>query len=137
MGVRDKLQQKLAKAFDTKLADAVNNFTGSYVIQSGWDPITETGGETSVTYTGRGVLSEYSLGFGALSDNGTSRINGVNILVGDINLLALTNEVTDTPAVDHTITAPDLVTGKPQAYKVINVSTDPVSATYDIQLRRA
>ncbi|SQB40268.1 Uncharacterised protein [Citrobacter koseri] len=43
MGIREKLQSKVAKAFDTKLADAVNDFTGSYVIQTGWDPVTETG----------------------------------------------------------------------------------------------
>lgn len=125
MGIREKLQTKVAKAFDTKLADAVNDFTGSYVIQSGWDPVTETGGETTVTYTGRGVLSKYSL----------NRIDGVNILHGDLKLTALTNEVTDEPKVDHFITAPDF-TGEQQRYKVITAGTDPAKATYSIQLRR-
>lgn len=126
MGIREKLQTKVAKAFDTKLADAVNDFTGSYVIQSGWDPVTETGGKTTVTYTGRGVLSKYSL----------NRIDGVNILHGDLKLTALTNEVTDEPKVDHFITAPDLITGEQQRYKVITAGTDPAKATYSIQLRR-
>lgn len=137
MGIRDKLQTKLAKAFDTKLSDAVNQFTGSYVIQSGWDPVTETGGETTVTYTGRGVFSDYTIGFGTLSDSGLGRIEGVNILAGDVNLTALTNEVTDKPAVNHVITGPDLVTGAMQNYTVINVTSDPAGATYSIQLRRA
>ncbi|HBR5057549.1 TPA: glutamate 5-kinase [Klebsiella pneumoniae] len=127
MGIREKLQSKVAKAFDTKLADAVNDFTGSYVIQTGWDPVTETGGETTVTYTGRGVLSKYSL----------NRIDGVNILHGDLKLTALTNEVTDEPKVDHFIIAPDLITGEQQRYKVITAGTDPAKATYSIQLRRA
>ncbi|QVV63290.1 glutamate 5-kinase [Citrobacter koseri] len=127
MGIREKLQTKVAKAFDTKLSDAVNNFTGSYVIQTGWDPVTETGSETTVTYTGRGVLSKYSL----------NRIDGVNILHGDLKLTALTNEVTDEPKVDHIITAPDLITGAQQRYKVITAGSDPAKSTYSIQLRRA
>lgn len=126
MGIRDELQTDIAEAFDTDLAGAVNTFSGRYTIQSGWDPITETGGETVVTYTGRGVLSRYK----------NSRIDNVNIMAGDLRLTALKNEVTDEPDVGHFITAPDLVTGEPQTYTVIDVSTDPVAATYKIQLRR-
>lgn len=126
MGIRDELQTDIAEAFDTDLADAVNDFSGRYVIQSDWDPVTEAGGETAVTYTGRGVLSRYK----------QSRIDNVNILAGDLKLTALVNEVTDKPAVDHIITAPDLVTGLPQTYQVKDVSTDPAKATYRIQLRR-
>lgn len=126
MGIRDELQTELAEAFDIDLADAVNSFTGRYVIKSGWDPVTETGGETAVTYTGRGVLSRYK----------TSRIDNVNILAGDLRLTALQNELTDEPAVNHLITAPDLVTGEPQLYEVKDVSADAAAATYKIQLRR-
>lgn len=126
MGIRDELQADIAEAFDTDLADAINAFTGRYVIQSGWDPVTETGGETAVTYTGRGVLSRYK----------TSRIDNVNILAGDLRLTALKNEVTDEPAVNHQITATDLVTGESQLYEVKDVSTDAAAATYKIQLRR-
>ncbi|OIX96219.1 glutamate 5-kinase [Serratia fonticola] len=129
MGIRDELQAEIASAFDAEdeLKDAVNDFTGSYVEQSGWDPITETGSETTITYTGRGVLSRYKL----------NRIDGVNILHGDLKLTALTNEVTDKPAVDHFIDAPDLVTGNQQRYTVITVGTDAAQATYSIQLRRS
>lgn len=126
MGIRDEIQTDIAEAFDADLADAVNAFTGRYVIQSGWDPVTEAGGETAVNYTGRGVLSRYK----------TSRIDNVNILAGDLKLTALVNEVMDEPAVDHIITAPDLVTGMPQEYQVMDVSTDPARATYRLQLRR-
>lgn len=126
MGIRDELQTDIAEAFDTDLADAVNDFSGRYVILSGWDPVTETGGETVVTYTGRGVLSRYK----------TIRIDNVNILAGDLRLIALKNEVTDEPAIDHIITAPDLITGNLQDYTVVDASTDPAAATYKIQLRR-
>ncbi len=126
MGIRDELQTDIAEALDTDLDDAVNYFSGRYVIQSDWDPVTETGGETAVIYTGRGVLSRYK----------QSRIDNVNILAGDLKLTALVNEVTDKPVVDHIITAPDLVTGLPQTYLVKDVSTDPAKATYRIQLRR-
>lgn len=126
MGMRDEIQEELAAAFDDDLADAVNEFDGLYVIQGEWDPITETGGETQVTYTGRGVLDSYSL----------DRIDGVNILSGDMLLIALKNEVTDKPRVDHTITTIDLVTELQQQYKVISVNADPAQAHYELQLRR-
>lgn len=127
MGIRDELQEDIAEAFDTDLADAINAFTGSYVIEGDVDPVTEESASETVTYAGRGVLSRYNL----------NRIDGVNILSGDLKLTALTNEVTDKPKVDHIITAPDLVTGELQRYKVVTAGTDPASATYSIQLRRA
>ncbi|MDU3815796.1 MAG: glutamate 5-kinase [Pantoea sp.] len=126
MGIRDELQAELAEAFDTDLADAVHDFTGSYTVQGEWDPVTETGGETTVNYSGRGVLSRYELG----------RIDGVNILHGDLRLTALANEVTDIPSEGHFIIAPDLATGSPQTYRVVTLTPDPAAATYRIQLRR-
>lgn len=126
MGIRDELQAEIAEAFDTDLADAVHNFSGSYVVQAGWEPVTETGGETTRSYTGRGVLSRYEL----------SRIDGVNILHGDLLLIALANEVTDKPGESHTITAPDLVTGLTQTYRIVTLNPDPAAATYRMQLRR-
>ncbi len=126
MGIRDEIQAEVADAFDNDLADAVQAFTGSYVIQTDWNPVTETGGEISITYNGRGVLSDYEL----------ERIDGVNVLAGDMKLLALKNEVSDVPAEGHTITVPDLVTGDLQPHRVISLSADPASATYRLQLRR-
>lgn len=129
MGIRDELQTEIAAAFDDAdgLADAVNKFTASYVVAGEVDPVTEESTSQTVSYSGRGVLSSYSL----------SRIDGVNILHGDLKLTALTNEVTDKPAEGHIITAPDLVKKSLQPYKVVTVGTDAAGATYSIQLRRA
>ena len=117
MGIRDELQTEVAAAFDTDLQDAVKDFTGSYTVRGAWDP---------VTYSGRGVLARYKL----------RRIDGVNILHGDVKLTALVNEVTDKPAVGHIITAPDSITGELQRYEIITASADSAGAAYSIQLRR-
>lgn len=127
MGLQDKLQAKLAKAFDGKLADAVAAFTGAYHRPGAYDPVTEETTAVPVTYTGRGVLARYE----------TRRIDNINILSGDLQLIALTNEVTDRPAEGHAITAPDLADQtKSVSYLVKGVQVDPASATYQIQLRK-
>lgn len=127
MGIRDELQTGIAAAFDTDLQDAVNEFTSSYTVRGAWDPVTETGTEKLMTYLGRGVLARYKL----------RRIDGVNILHGDLKLTALVNEVTDKPAVGHYVTAPDPISGELQRYEVITAATDSAGAAYSIQLRRA
>jgi len=127
VGIRDELQAEIAAAFNIDLQDAVKDFTGTYTVRSDWDPVTENGTETQVTYSGRGVLARYKL----------RRIDGVNILHGDVKLTALVNEVTDKPAVEHIITAPDPITGVLQRYEVITASADSAGAAYSIQLRRA
>lgn len=127
MGIRDELQTEVAAAFDTDLKDAVKDFTGTYTVRGDWDPVTETGSETQVTYSGRGVLARYKL----------RRIDGVNILHGDLKLTALVNEVTDKPAVGHFVSAPDPITGVLQRYEVIAAAADSTCAAYSIQLRRA
>lgn len=128
MGIRDELQADIAEAFDAadELADAVNPFTGSHFVRTGYDPLTEQVTGTELNYTGRGVLAAYAL----------NRIDGVNILHGDLKLIALTNEVTAEPAVGHSITTKDLVSGLQQEYSVISVKTDPARAAYTIQVRR-
>ena len=127
MGLQDKLQTKLAKAFDGKLADAVSAFTGSYQGAGVYDPVDETTTAVTATYNGRGVLAEYE----------TKRIDNINILSGDLKLIALTNEVTDRPAEGHAIAAPDLADrSKSVVYLVRSVQVDPASATYQIQLRK-
>lgn len=127
MGIRDELQTEVAAAFDTDLQDAVKAFTGSYTVRGAWDPVTETGNEMLVAYSGRGVLARYKL----------RRIDGVNTLHGDLKLTALINEVNDKPAVGHFITAPDPITGELQRYDIITASADSAGAAYSIQLRRA
>lgn len=126
MGMRDEIQAELAEAFDTDLADAVSTFTGSYMGPGVLDPVSETSTAQSVTYTGRGVLDSYD----------SRRIDGLNIMVGDVLLICLANEVTDKPAVGHQITAPDLVTGEPATYRIVSPGIDPAKAHYEIQLRK-
>lgn len=126
MGLRDDIQTDLAEAFDTDLADAVQPFTGEYLGPGVYDPVTEETTAQPVTYTGRGVLDSYD----------SRRIDNINIKVGDVLLICLANETTDIPAVGHTITAPDLLTGAQVAYQVVSPGIDPAKAHYEIQLRK-
>ncbi|KEY87826.1 glutamate 5-kinase [Pseudomonas capeferrum] len=126
MGLRDDIQIDLVAAFDDDLADAVVPFTGTYMGPGVRDPISETTTSQPVTYTGRGVLDSYD----------SRRIDGVNILVGDVLLICLANEVTDKPAVGHQITADDLITGEPVKYRIVSPGIDPAKAHYEIQLRK-
>lgn len=100
MGIRDKVQLKVAKAFNGKLSDAVNSFTGSYVTEGDYDPVTEQSQTVTHTYTGRGVLDNYNI----------NRVDGINTLSGDLLLIALKNEVTGNPVQGHSITTDDLNT---------------------------
>lgn len=126
MGLRDDIQADLAEAFDDDLADAVQAFTGSYMRPGVFDPVTETTTAQPVTYTGRGVLDNYD----------SRRVDGLNILVGDVLLICLVNEVTDKPAVGHQVMAPDLVTGESVTYRIVSPGIDPAKAHYEIQLRK-
>lgn len=127
MGLRDDIQVDLAEAFNDDLADAVSTFTGTYMGPGMWDPVNETTTAQPVTYTGRGVLDSYD----------SRRIDGLNILVGDVLLICLANEVTDMPAVGHQISAIDLITGEQITYRVITAGVDPVSTHYEVQLRKS
>ena len=126
MGIRDEIQADLAEAFDDDLSEAVSAFTGTYMGHGVRDPISETTTAQPVNYTGRGVLDSYD----------SRRIDGLNILVGDVLLICLANEVTDKPAVGHQITAPDLITGEPATYRIVSPGIDPAKAHYEIQLRK-
>ncbi|RAS34015.1 MULTISPECIES: hypothetical protein [unclassified Pseudomonas] len=126
MGLRDEVQSDLAAAFDDDLADAVLTFTGSYMGPGDWDPVSETSTAQPVTYTGRGVFDSYD----------SRRIDGLNILVGDVLLICLANEVTDRPAVGHQITVDDLLTGQQATYRIVSPGIDPAKAHYEIQLRK-
>ncbi|MDI0572495.1 glutamate 5-kinase [Escherichia coli] len=112
MGLREEIQSEVAAAFDEELADAVSDFSGSYSMYRYWDPVTETGDEFTTTYTGRGVLARYKL----------NRIDGINILHGDLKLTVLVCEVTDKPAVGHIIETYDPVSRQLQRYEVITAS---------------
>lgn len=126
MGLRDDIQADLAEAFDEDLADAVVPFSGTYLGPGVYDPVTEETTAQSATYSGRGVLDAYD----------SRRIDGVNILAGDVLLICLANETTDRPAVGHKVTTEDLLTGEQATYTIINPGIDPAKAHYEIQLRK-
>lgn len=130
MGIREELQADIAEAFSSEdeLFDAVHPFVGTYSITSGFDPVTETGVTVNYGYTGRGVFASYGL----------NRIDGVNILHGDVKLIVLTNEIEGEgpPAVGHEIQAGAMIGGSLDSFSVISIKTDPAKATYTIQLRR-
>lgn len=126
MGLRSDIQSDLAAAFDTDLVDAVSTFTGTYLGPGVFDPVSETTTAQPVAYTGRGVLDSYD----------SRRIDGLNILVGDLLLICLANEVTDKPDVGHQITVTDLITGQPAVYRIVSPGVDPAKAHYEIQLRK-
>lgn len=126
MGLRDDIQADLAEAFDEDLADAVSTFAGTYMGPGVWDPVNETTTAQPVTYTGRGVLDSYD----------SRRIDGLNILMGDVLLICLAKEVTDRPAVGHQITVDDLLTGQQVTYRIVSPGIDPAKAHYEIQMRK-
>ena len=121
--MRDELQQELAEAFNDDLADAMNNFTCSKVTYSGnYNPVTEQyDQEENTTYSGRCILGNY------LKDT----VKPDDYQVSDVKALLLQNEVTAVPQIND-----EWVMGS-DTYKVINVSKDPVNATWSCQLRRA
>lgn len=119
--MRDEIQIELAQAFNEDLADALTPFTCTRVIYSGnYNPVIEQyEGEEAVQYSGRCILGNY------LKD----MVKPDDYQVTDAKALVLQNEVTETPQInDKWLIGSD-------TYKVINVSKDPVSATWVCQLR--
>lgn len=121
--IKNKIQSKVAKAFDKKLVDAVDTFTCEKLIYSGeFDFETQTypivGDES---YSGRGVL------FGLYLKD---MVKPTDYQVTDSKAIVLQNEVTGIPQIGDV-----WVTGK-GGFKVVNIATDPVAATYSVQLRK-
>lgn len=128
MGLRDELQDDLAEAFDTDLADAVSAVEGSRSVAGTYDPV--KGGSTPaaiLAYAGRGVFGQYQ----------AREVDGTRILASDVRLKVLQNElhlkdgeqITDIPA---TPAIGDRISG----YRVMNVGQDAAKATWTIQLRK-
>ena len=130
MGVRDKVQTKVAKAFDDKLADAVRSFSCIKEGPGEYDP--ETGGYTpTVTgYQGRGVFGGYS----------ASEADGTNIFITDTRLTVMQHEMVKVDANGPTgepvePNIDDILTGNGLTYRVVDWGQDPASASFTIQLR--
>ena len=119
--IKDKIQQKVGKAFNSKLADAVVQFECTKKIQSGnYDYETQTYPVvTTKVYEGRGVLGNY------LKDV----VKPTDYQVEDGKLLVLQNEVSAVPQID------DVIKISNSQFRVINIGKDPVNATYKMQIR--
>lgn len=121
--IKNKIQSKVAKAFDKKLTDAVDSFTCEKLIYSGeFDFETQTypivGDES---YSGRGVL------FGSYLKD---MVKPADYQATDSKATVLQNEVSGVPQIG------DVWSTSSGGFKVVNIGSDPVSATYIIQLRK-
>lgn len=119
--MRDKIQSKLGKAFNTKLADAITTFTCSKEIQSGdFDFETQTYPTVTVEqYSGRGVFGSYK----------RDLVKPIDYQVEDVKATVLQNEVDGTPQIDDVW----LAGGQ---FKVLNVGKDPSGSIWVLQLRK-
>ncbi|MDM1734531.1 glutamate 5-kinase [Acinetobacter towneri] len=121
--MKNKIQSKVAKAFDKKLADAVDTFTCEKLIYSGeFDFETQTypvvGDES---YSGRGVL------FGSYQKD---LVKPADYQAEDAKAVVPQNEVTAVPQIgDVWVTAKG-------GFEVKNISQDPTGSIWTCQLRK-
>ena len=120
--MRDELQAELAAAFNEDLADAVDTFTCEKPIYSGeFDFETQTYPVVgSESYSGRGVRGNY------LRD----MVKPIDYQTTDAKVIVLQNELTGIPQIGDVWQFAD------GGFEVKNIGSDPVSATYIIQLRK-
>ena len=119
--IRDKIQSKVAKAFNTKLADAITTFTCSKEIQSGdFDFETQTYPMMTVEqYSGRGVFGSYK----------RDLVKPNDYQVEDVKATVLQNEVTGVPQINDVWVAGG-------QFKVLNVGKDPSGSIWICQIRK-
>lgn len=120
--MKDKIQAKVAQAFSTKLADAVDTFTCEKLIYSGeFDFETQTypvvGDES---YSGRGVRGNY------LRD----MVKPIDYQTTDAKAIVLQNELTGIPQIG------DVWQFRDGGFEVKNISQDPTSSIWTCQLRK-
>lgn len=121
--MKDKIQAKVAAAFNKKLADAVDTFTCEKPIYSGeFDFETQTYPVVgSESYSGRGVL------FGSyLKDI----VKPADYQAEDAKAIVLQNEVAQVPQID------DVWATSKGDFKVVNIGQDPTSSVWVCQLRK-
>ena len=121
--IKNKIQSKVAKAFNSKLGDAVDTFTCSKEIQSGdFDFETQTYPTITVeAYSGRGVL------FGSYLKD---MVKPMDYQSTDSKATVLQNEVTQAPQIGDV-----WVTDKGD-FKVVNIGVDPSDSIWTCQLRK-
>lgn len=113
--MKQEITADIAKAFNTDLADAVQDFTATRQIHSDDDWAVNDGGKQAIRYTGRGVFGSYS----------AYETDGQAISVHDVKLICLQSEVTSTPMID------DVINGM----RVLSIAKDPANISYTMQLR--
>lgn len=121
--IKNKIQSKVAKAFDKKLGDAVDTFTCEKLIYSGeFDFETQTypivGDES---YSGRGVL------FGSYLKD---MVKPTDYQVTDSKAVVLQNEVTQVPQIT------DVWNTSKGRFRVVNIGADPTDSIWICQLRK-
>ena len=121
--IKNKIQAKVAGAFNKKLADAVDSFTCEKIIYSGeMDFETQTypiiGNES---YSGRGVL------FGSYKRD---MVKPIDYQVTDSKATVLQNEVTQVPQIG------DVWTTSKGRFKLANIGSDPTGSIWVCQLRK-
>ena len=121
--IKNKVQSKVAQAFNKKLGDAVSAFTCSKEVQSGeFDFETETYPTLTVeAYSGRGVL------FGSYTKD---LVKPADYQVTDCKATVLQNEVTQMPQIS------DVWATAKGNLKVVNVGADPADSIWICQLRK-
>lgn len=122
--IKNKIQSKVAKAFNSKLADAVDSFTCSKQIQSGeFDFATQTYPVITVeAYQGRGVL------FGSYLKD---LVKPADYQAEDAKATVLQNEVSAVPQIGDFWETPK---GR---FKVLNITADPAGCIWILQLRKS
>lgn len=119
--MRDTVTGDLSRAFDNELADAVTEFTGQRAGDSTYDPATGTyTSADALTYYGRGIIAQYS----------RYAVERYGIPRADRQLLALQRELTDKVGKQVVPAVGDVIAGM----RVKDILSDPVDATYEIQL---
>jgi len=126
--MKNKIQAKVAQAFSTKLADAVDTFTCEKLIYSGeFDFETQTypvvGDES---YSGRGVL------FGSYLKD---MVKPTDYQVTDSKATVLQSEVLK-DGVEHKPQIGDVWSTSSGGFKVVNIGADPTNSIWACQLRK-
>lgn len=126
--IKNKIQSKVAKAFDRKLADAVDTFTCTKEIQSGeFDFETQTYPVITVeAYSGSGVL------FGSYLKD---MVKPIDYQVTDCKATILQNEVLKDKVKQKPQIGDVWVTSKGR-FKVVNIGADPTDSIWVCQLRK-
>ena len=121
--IKNKIQSKAAKAFNKKLADAVDTFTCTKEIQSGeFDFVTQTYPTITVeAYQGHGVVFVSDL---------KDVVKPTGYQVTDSKAVVLQNEVTQVPQIG------DAWATSKGRFKVVNIGQDPTGSIWVCQLRK-